>query len=350
MSNIENRKNDHLDICAKGDIEHQNSTLLEEVQFFHEALPEHSLDEIDLSSRILGRELEAPILISGMTGGTENALEVNHALAQTAQKWGLGMGLGSQRAMLMDPERTRTYAVRDVAPDILLMANIGSVQARDCGALAAAELVDAIGADALCIHLNVAQEIVQDEGDRDFRGCLETFESFAKTLKKPMVAKETGCGLSPQTIRRLRDAGVQWVDVAGGGGTSWTAVESQRGSARQQALGATLRNWGIPTAASVAFAPRAGMKTIASGGIRSGLDAARALALGADAVSLALPFLRAYANGGETQLHDTASSLIAELQAIVLLCGGSSPASLREVPKNIGPALQSWLSSGESTD
>ena len=215
--------------------------------------------------------------------------------------------------------------------------------------MAAAELVDAIGADALCIHLNVAQEIVQDEGDRDFRGCLETLESFAKTLEKPVVAKETGCGFSPRTIRRLRDAGVQWVDVAGAGGTSWTAVESQRGSARQQALGTTLRNWGIPTAASIVFAHRAGMNTIASGGIRSGLDAARALALGADAVSLALPFLRAYASGGETGLHDTASALIAELQAIVLLCGGSSPTSLREIPKNIGPALQSWLYSGEST-
>lgn len=343
MSEIGDRKNDHLDLCANRDIEHETSTLLEEVRLFHDPLPEHSLDEIDLSTRILGRTLQAPILISGMTGGTEKALEINHALANTAQKCGLGMGLGSQRAMLIDPECARTYAVRDAAPDILLLANIGAVQARDCGPLAAAELVDAIGADALCIHLNAAQELVQDEGDRDFRGCLETIETFAKTLDRPVVVKETGCGFPPSTIQRLQASGVEWVDVAGAGGTSWTAVESLRGSTRQQWLGSALRNWGIPTAASVVYAQRAGMKTIASGGIRSGLDAARALALGAEAVSLALPFLRAYADGGERALHDRARALIEELRAIVLLCGGSTPRSLRDTPRSLGPTLKSWL-------
>jgi hypothetical protein len=213
------------------------------------ALPELSFDEVDSSVELLGRRLRAPILISGMTGGAGRARDLNRALATAAQKSGLGMGVGSQRAMLLHPELTATYRVRDVAPDILLLANIGAVQARESGPDGVGSLVEAIGADALCVHLNVAQELVQDEGDRDFRGCLEAIAGLTEVLPVPVVVKETGCGFNPATLARLRAAGIGWVDVAGVGGTSWPGVEALRGSRRQRALGLELREWGIPTAA-----------------------------------------------------------------------------------------------------
>src|SRR5262249_33643210 len=217
---------------------------------------------VPLETSLLGKTLRAPLVISGMTGGTDEAGKLNRALAGAAQKLGVAMGVGSQRAMLLHPDQTDTYRVRDVAPDILLLANLGAVQARESGPKAVLELVRAIGADALCVHLNVAQELVQDEGDRDFRGCLAALGELARELPVPVIAKETGCGLSPSTLVRLRDAGIEWVDVAGAGGTSWTAVESLRGSERQKALGRELHDWGIPTAASVVYAARAGLRVI----------------------------------------------------------------------------------------
>src|SRR5690606_13349052 len=207
---------------------------------------------------------------------------------------GLAMGVGSQRAMLVDAAAADSYRVREVAPDVLLFANLGAVQAREAGPARVAALVDEIAADALCLHLNAAQELVQDEGDRDFRGLLATVERLVRVLPVPLVVKETGCGFAPRALARLRDAGVRWVDVAGAGGTSWTAVEALRGSPRQRALGAGLREWGVPTAAALVYAERAGLAAIASGGIRSAADVVAALALGARAAGLALPFLRAF--------------------------------------------------------
>ncbi len=202
MSQIEKRKLEHLDLCANQDVESRRSSLLDEVGLFHEALPELSADQVDLSTELFGRRLQAPILVSGMTGGAERAGEINRALATAAQKYGLGMGLGSQRAMWQDPELVSTYQVRDVAPDILLLSNLGAVQARDMGVNATAELVDAVRADAICIHLNVAQELVQDEGDRDFRGCLAIIEQLSQSLNVPVIVKETGCGFSRPTLAR----------------------------------------------------------------------------------------------------------------------------------------------------
>lgn len=335
------RKLEHLDLCAKADVEAQDTTLLEEVELFHEALPELSLAEIDCGSELFGRHLEAPLLVSGMTGGAERARELNLSFAQAAQKFGFGMGVGSQRAMLLHPDLTATYRVREVAPDILLLANIGAVQARDAGPLEVARLVESIGADALCIHLNAAQELVQDEGDRDFRGCLAAIGRISERM--PVIVKETGCGLGPRTLARLRAIGVQWVDVSGRGGTSWTAVESLRGSARQRALGEALREWGIPTAAAVAYAERAGLAAIASGGIRGARDVVSALALGARAASLALPFLRAHERGGAEAVAEEAARLCEGIRAVMLLIGARSLAEIPTAPRVIGPRLQRWL-------
>jgi isopentenyl-diphosphate delta-isomerase len=342
-SGIESRKDAHLAICTERDVEQQRSTLLDQVHLLHDSLPELAISDVDLSVELFGRQLQAPIVISGMSGGTANGRELNRAMATAAQKFGLAMGVGSQRAMLDRPEAVDTFRVRDVAPDILLFANLGCVQARDAGIERVAELVEAIRADAICIHLNPAQELVQDEGDRDFRGCLDTIEELVEGLHVPTIVKETGCGLSPATLTRLAGIGAEWVDTAGAGGTTWTGIEGLRGGTRQQALGEALREWGIPTGASVAFARRAGFRIIASGGIRSGLDAARAIALGADAAGLALPFLRAYAAGGTTEVLNTAAALVESLQSIAMLVGARSVAALQDAPRVLGPELRSWL-------
>jgi isopentenyl-diphosphate delta-isomerase len=348
MSAISERKLAHLDLCANEDVESRGTTLLEEVRLFHDALPELSLDEVDTSVEVLGRRLQAPILIAGMSGGATRALELNRALATAAQKCGLGMGVGSQRAMLLDPSCTETYRVRDLAPDVLLLGNIGAVQAREAGPDRVAELVQAIGADALCVHLNAAQELAQDEGDRDFRGCLAAIAGLVRELPVPVVVKETGCGFGPATLARLRDAGVATVDVAGAGGTSWAGVESLRGSARQRALGATLREWGVPTAASVVFARRVGLRVIASGGIRSAHDVVRALALGADAVALALPFLRAHAQSGERGVLETAERLVESVRSMLLLLGARRVSDVPRLPRVLGTALREWIDAAES--
>jgi len=342
---IGERKSAHLDLCIREDVESRRGTLLDEVHLFHEALPELSWDEVDPSLEVFGRRLQAPILISGMSGGAEEARELNRALATAAHKLGLGMGVGSQRAMLLDPASADTYRVREVAPDILLLANLGAVQARDAGPARVARLASEIGADALCIHLNPAQELVQDEGDRDFRGCLDAIGELAARLPFPVIAKETGCGLSPRTLEGLLAAGVAWVDVAGAGGTTWTGVEALRGSRRQRALGRALREWGIPTAASVLFARRAGLGTIASGGIRDENDIIRALALGADLTGVALPFLRAWSRGGAAGVMEVGQDLTEGLRALMLLTGARDLGALRKIPRVLGPALQGWVGS-----
>ncbi len=342
MSGLSRRKLEHLELCVGSDVESDEGTLLDEVHLLHEALPELSWDQVDPSVELFGRRLLAPLVISGMTGGAPEARDVNLALAGAAQKLGLAMGLGSQRAMLVDPSCAATYAVREVAPDILLFANLGAVQARDAGPERVAELVAGVGADALCIHLNPAQELVQDDGDRDFRGALEAIATLSGSLGVPVVVKETGCGLAPGTLARLRAAGVAAVDVAGRGGTSWTGVESLRGSQRQQALGRVLREWGVPTAAALVYAQRAGLPAIASGGIRSALDAVRGLALGASAVGLALPFLRAHAQGGAAGVLRAGEELVEGIQAAMLLAGARRVCDLARAPRVLGPRLRAW--------
>jgi isopentenyl-diphosphate delta-isomerase len=346
VSGIGERKLEHLALCAEGDVESRHTTLLEEVGLVHEALPELSLDEVDASVALFGRTLHAPVLITGMTGGAAAAREINRALAGAAQKLGFAFGVGSQRAMLQDPELAVSYEVRDVAPDVLLFANLGAVQARELSTGRVARLVARIGADALCVHLNPAQELVQDEGDRDFRGCLDGIARLARELGAPVVVKETGCGLGPRSLARLRAAGVAWVDVSGAGGTTWTGVEALRGARRQRALGAELREWGIPTAACVVYARRAGLRAIASGGVRGAVDVVRALALGAHAAGLALPFLRAFARGGAQAVVELGAELAEGIRSAMLLVGARRAAELPRVPRVLGPRLRAWLDLG----
>lgn len=341
---LDQRKVDHLVLCNEQEIEGRNvRTLLDDVHFLHESLPELSWDELDTSVSLLGKTLRVPLMISGMTGGTAQAREINRVLATVAERYGLAFGLGSQRAMMRDAKRVDTYAVRDVAPSILLVGNLGAVQAAQSSTQEVEDLVGAVGADGLCVHLNPAQELIQDHGDRDFRGCLDALARLSEELSVPVIAKETGCGLSRQSLAKIRASGVRHVDVSGVGGTTWVGVESLRASPELADVGEVLWDWGTPTAVSVAWAVEAEMRVIASGGIRDGLDAARALGLGAAVASCALPWLRATMDRGEAGADEVARTMIRTLKTVMLLTGSRNVAALQTAPKRLGPSLRDWL-------
>jgi len=344
MTNIGDRKSDHLELAASGNVGYRRSSLLECVELIHDALPELDLSAIDTGVAWLGKPLRMPIVIAAMTGGTERATRINRELAQLAAERGYAMGLGSQRPMLLDDAATVSYLVRDVAPGLLLLGNIGAVQAARLATARVQQLVDRIEADALCVHLNPAMELAQAEGDSEFSGILPAIERLVDELDVPVVVKETGCGLSASVARRLRDVGVRHVDVSGAGGTSWVAVESLRAAGGRAGIGETFREWGIPTAASVALCAQCGFcGLVASGGVNSGLDIARALALGATLAGIARPVLQALQNGGLTQVHAYFDRVEAELRAAMLLVGARTLGALANVPRVIHGDLERWL-------
>ncbi len=347
MSNIGQRKDDHLDLAAKGDVAFKRvGTLLDQVGLVHDALPELNFDDIDTSVTVLGKKLSAPILIAGMTGGTARAGRINRELAQLAARRGYAFGLGSQRAMQKDPSAAPTYAVRDVAPDLLLLGNLGIVQASQCPTSDVQGLVDQVGADAICLHINPAMELVQSEGDRDFRGCLGAFRRLASELSVPVVAKETGSGLSAGVGERLLSHGIRHVDVSGAGGTSWVAVERQRAAEERRGLGDTFWEWGIPTAASLLSVAPCGFETVfATGGLKSGLDIARGIALGASAGGIARPVLQAFESSGPEGADALLQRVETELRMAMLLVGAKDVAALRQVSKLLGPELSRWAPS-----
>ncbi len=344
-SGIGERKGDHIDLAARGDVGFRvNATLFSCVKLVHEALPDLHADAIDTGVTLLGKRLRAPLVIAAMTGGIPRAESINRELAAIAEARGYGFGLGSQRAMHVDAAKGSTYRVREVAPTALVLGNLGLVQARALPTSAIAELVAAIGADALCVHLNPAMEIVQPGGDRDFAAGEETLARLARELPVPVVAKETGCGVSAATARRIRRAGVRHLDVSGAGGTSWVAVEMHRAAGAERALGEALREWGIPTAASVALCAPVGFDgLIATGGVATGLDVARALALGAHAAGIARPVLQALLDGGREGAERYLAGVEAELRAVMLLVGARDVAALRRAPRVVTGELAEWI-------
>jgi len=342
---IAKRKADHLAVAASGRAEFTRSTLLEHVHLIHQALPELAVDEIDLDIELVGKPLAAPLLITGMTGGTAEAGAINRDLARAAQKAGIAFGVGSQRAMDEHPDLLATYQVRDVAPDVVLLGNVGAVQALAMGPARVIELAKRIGADALAIHLNPGQELIQARGDRDFRGVREGIARIVEASPMPIVVKETGCGLSSNAARSLIGAGVHTVDVSGAGGTSWVAVEAVRAAAgsAEASLGTELWDWGLPTAVSVVACARAGLVTIASGGMRTGYDIARALALGARCGGMAAPMLRAQAAGGEAAVSALIAEILASIRAVCLLTGSAGVSDLARAPRHLGAPLRDFL-------
>lgn len=300
VSPINQRKTDHIKINLEQDVHSAKTTGFEKIQFIHQALPELNLEKVDLTLNLFGKKLSAPILISSMTGGTEEAKRINQRLAQTAQEIGLAMGVGSQRTAFENPELIETFSItRKVAPDILLFANLGAVQLNygfDINMCHRA--VDMLAADALILHLNPLQEAVQTGGNVNFSGLARKIEGICRRLGVPVIVKEVGWGISQRTAKLLANCGVAAIDVAGAGGTSWSQVEMYRAPDEfTRDLAATFIGWGIPTVDSILNVREAapGMMVFASGGLKDGLDIAKSIALGATLGGLATKALKAAA-------------------------------------------------------
>ncbi len=331
----ESRKSDHIRICLEEDVSAQGITSgFERYRFVHQALPEIDLRDVDTSLALWGRALRVPLLISSMTGGAPRAAEINRNLALGAQELGLAMGVGSQRAAIERPELASTYQVRKYAPDVLLVANVGAVQLNySYGVEECRRAVDMIEADALVLHLNALQEAVQPEGDTNFAGLAAKIEKVCREVGVPVIAKEVGWGISYQAAQLLWNAGVSAIDVAGAGGTSWSQVEAQRIPEESRRLVAeAFAGWGIPTAESLrlALAEPTPVNAIvfASGGVRNGIDVAKALALGATLAGMARPFLKAAAMSPEAVV-ELGGVIREQLRIAMFGVGANNLATLR---------------------
>lgn len=336
---INQRKADHIRINLEEDVAFPSLTTgLEQYHFVHQALPELNLNEVDTSVEVFGKRLAAPILVSSMTGGTEQARQINRTLAAAAEQQGLAMGLGSQRAGIERPETVATFRVRDIAPNLLLFANLGAVQLNYTYTVdQCRRVVDMVDADALILHLNPLQEVLQAEGDLNWRGLLAKIEAVCRRLEKPVIAKEVGWGISEQAARWLIEAGISAIDVAGAGGTSWSQVEMHRApNERLRRLAAAFGDWGIPTAESLVVARQTRdalqqphVCLFASGGIRTGQEIAKCVALGADLVGLASPFLKRAVESVDA-VSEEMELLSAELRIAMFCSGAGDVTQLRQ--------------------
>ena len=324
------RKMDHIRICLERSVETEPKPF-DDLMLIHKALPEISEADIDTSCWFLGRRIKAPLMITGMTGGHPEAREINMNLALAAQEMGVAMGLGSQRAALEDPKQVETFSmVREVAPDVPIVGNIGAVQLRESGPEVLDRLAEMIDADGMAVHLNFLQESIQPEGDRDASGVLEAIASAHSSV--PVIVKETGAGLSGEVASELLEAGIKIVDVSGVGGTSWSTVEAFRAEAAgdQESfnLGGIFKSWGIPTPISVVECVSAGAEVISSGGVRNGIDVAKSLALGASMAGMALPLL-APACRGPREVEKALKECIRALRMSMFLAGCRDLSRLR---------------------
>ncbi|MEO8482881.1 MAG: type 2 isopentenyl-diphosphate Delta-isomerase [Acidobacteriota bacterium] len=328
-----NRKDRHIEICLDEPIEFRSGDGFAALRFDHDALPQVNKDDICLEATLFGKRLSAPLIIGAMTGGTPRAGEINRRLALAAERTGVGFALGSQRPMVEDPGRTPSFAVRAHAPGLrLLLGNIGAVQLNyGVGADEVNALIAAVECDAFNFHLNPLQEAIQPEGNTNFAGLLERLKEVTPLLSVPVLLKEVGAGISETTAAKIATLPVAGVETAGIGGTSWSAIESHRTSdPLQRSIGQRFAQWGVPTPESIVACRRAmpDRIVIASGGMRNGIEAAKALALGADAVAFALPMLKA----AERSLDDAVQEIqrvIEELRTVMFLTGCPNVPQLR---------------------
>lgn len=348
---ISDRKLKHLEICRDMDVgSRRKSTHLEDIELVHLATPELDLSEIDLSTTFLGKRISAPLIISAMTGGHPSTKKINESLARAASELGLGICVGSQRAALEDPSQEDTFrVVREVSGDMLVIANIGAAQLLSPERLSLAErAVSMIEADAIAVHLNPLQELVQPMGDTRYRGVLGAIGDLASELGVPVVAKETGCGISREVARGLLESGVSAIEVAGAGGTSWAAVEyynaQSKGERSKAEVAETFWDWGIPTAMSICEirSLKTSVAIIASGGIRNGLDIAKSIALGADLAGVARELLIP-AFKGHREVAARLERMIRELKVAAILTGARNVESLKSVPLVVSGGLLNWI-------
>ncbi len=349
MGGIEKRKMRHIRVSLEEDVEGDLGTGFQDVRLIHRALPEMALDEVDTSTRLFGRELRAPLIISAITGGTREAQEINAVLAEVAEMKGIGIGVGSQRIALEEPETAASFRiVREKAPNALVIGNIGCPQlSLGWGVEEAETCIDMVDADALAVHMNPLQEAVQVGGDTNYGGVLGKIKELAGALNTPIVMKETGCGVAYEEAVKMEEAGAAAVDVSGVGGTSWSAVEyhiaKEVGEREQEHLGRALWSWGIPTAVSVVETSQStGLKVIASGGVRTGAEIAKSIALGADAAGMAKPFLEKAVEGRD-QLAEHVDHIVQELRVVMFLTGARDVAALRNVPALVMGRTAEWL-------
>ncbi len=323
--NTEKRKMQHIRVCLTEDVSSAATNGFGNYSFTHNALPEIDLGDIDIRTTFLGRKFSSPFFIEAMTGGTKEAERINRNLARAAQELGIGMGVGSQRAMIEDPSLSDTYRVKDKCPDIFLVGNIGASHILQFDTKRIRDSLDSIRADALAIHLNPAQEIAQDGGHHKWRGVLSAVKRLCSELDVPVIVKEVGSGISTEVARKLERAGVDAIDVAGAGGTSWLKIDSIIGKTPFDSF----FGWGIPTAESLEQCARAvKVPLIASGGMRNGIEAAKALSLGASLVGVALPLLGPACKSSD-DVKAVLEKMILELKTTMLLVSARNLSELR---------------------
>jgi len=329
MAGIQSRKREHVETVISSSVEHTcKGNGFDAIDFEHDALPEVNLSEINTQTTFLGFKLEAPFIVTGMTGGYPDAEQINKDLAVACEKEGIAFGLGSMRAMVEKPELTRTYDVRKAAPNVFLLGNFGGIQLKTIPIEKIRTACDTLKVNALAVHLNPAQEAVQAGGDTEWKGVLKAITEACKKLGYPIVAKEVGAGLSAEACKKLEAAGVKAIDVSGAGGTSWVAVEILRGGKPE---GKVFWDWGIPTATALHNAAAAvDVPLIASGGIRNGLEAAKAIRLGATLAGAASPFIKAQRAGGVEAVRKELQAWKSQLKIAMLCTGSKDLAALRK--------------------
>jgi isopentenyl-diphosphate delta-isomerase len=337
-----NRKIEHLTVCATEDVE-SGKTGLDDIRFIHNAIPEIAKSKIDVNAEFLKRRFKTPVFIAAMTGGHEDTIAVNAALSEAAEHLGIGIGVGSQRAAIEHPEQIESFSiVRERAPSAYVVANIGATQVKDYDLETVERLIDMVAADALAVHLNFLQEAVQPEGNTNAERCLDAIKVLSRSLRVPIIAKETGAGISREVAAALKKAGVSAIDVGGAGGTSWAKVETYRAQTDplRERLGILYSNWGIPTAVSILESST--LPVIGTGGIRNGLHIAKSIALGATLCGIGLPLLKS-AFRGPKYVENEILSLVEELKVAMFLTGCRKLADLKRCPLIIAGETEQML-------
>jgi isopentenyl-diphosphate delta-isomerase len=334
----EQRKKEHIRICLENNVEIQK-TDFEDITLIHNSLPELNLNQVDTKTKFLGKELKIPLIIAALTGGTKEAEQINKDLAEVAEKKGIGFSLGSQRAMIENPSLKETYYVRDVAPNVLLFGNIGIYQLKKIGTDKIKDALNYIKANALCVHINPSQELFQKEGDSDFRDSVLNLKKLCKELNYPVIGKEVGFGISREAAEKLQQTGIKSLDIGGFGGTNWVIVDGIR-SGRNDYL--NFSSWGIPTPISILEA-KGSIPIIATGGVRSGIDIAKSIALGADICGIALPFLRTLKKEGKKGVENYIDSLQRELKIAMILTGSRNIEDLKKAKYVLTGNVKDWV-------
>jgi isopentenyl-diphosphate delta-isomerase len=345
VSATEKRKKQHLELCAKKDVSFEKkTTLLECVELNYKTLPQIKMEDVNLSTDFLGKKFDFPVIVSAITGGAQVAKKVNLDVARACQSLGIGMGLGSMRAMIEQPSLAETYRVRAVAPDIFLAGNIGMFQLKQYSPQQIQEALNVVEADAVAVHVNAAQEVVQPEGDTDAEGLIETIDAFSREISVPVYVKEVGHGISFEVAKALSRTNIKAIDVQGAGGTSWTRVDSLR---HKNGFGEIFRDIGLPTAVSIIETKNAILETdkkiVGSGGVYNGLDAVKSILLGADMVGMALPILKSQIKGGAKGIENYLLNYRQEMLIASYLTGCKSIEELNKEEYVVLGKLKEWL-------